>query len=98
MREIKLLSELIREELDDATKYAKLAVQYKDSERRIGDAFANLARAELDHSSILHEQAVTLIRAFQGTPPKAMQIVWDWEHERQMKQTQEIKILLDMYK
>ena len=54
MKEIKMLAEMIRSELDDAARYAKLAVQYKDTNRRLAEMFYDLSRQELEHSTIEH--------------------------------------------
>lgn len=101
MKEIKLLVENIREEQNDAEKYAKLALLWKEKDQRLGDMFAQLAKEELTHSARLHEQAVRLIKEQTNAgikPPEAMQAVWDWEHERMVEEEAEVRAMLEMYK
>ena len=87
---------MIRSELDDAEEYAKCAVKATDS--RLGDMYRTLAKAELEHANLIHEQAVRLIKEHDGTPPDGMMVVWDWEHELMIERTAKVKMLLDMGK
>lgn len=100
MKVIKHLVKDIREELEDAEKYAKAAMHYKDHDMELARAFHDLARQELAHSEILHTQAVREINAKRAEgvePPTAMQAVWDWEHEKMIEETAEIRQMLDMF-
>lgn len=75
MKEIKWIAERIREELEDSESYAKAALKYKDSDRDLAQTVAGLAKQELTHSELLHDQAVRLIRNQRDsgiTPPAAM--------------------------
>lgn len=97
MKDIKLLSKHIREELQDAENYAKLALRYKDDDRSLSQAFEKLANQELDHAEILHAQATRLIKDKKesGTePPASMLAVWNWEHENMIECVAKIKLLL----
>ena len=99
MKEIKWVAENIREELEDAEKYANAALKVSDTDREMCQVFSELARQELSHSETLHHQAVRLIRKQKDagvTPPAAMQAVWDWEHERMIEKTAHVKQLLEM--
>lgn len=101
MKEIKWIAERIREELEDAEQYAKTALKYKDTNKDLAQACADIAKQELTHSEILHTQAVRLIKAQMAagvTAPVAMQAVWDWEHEKMIEHTAKIRNLLDMHK
>lgn len=101
MKEIKYLSEYIQEELEDAEKYAKAALRYKDVDREFSQVFAELSKQELAHSETLHHQAVRLIKSQTDkgvTVPASMQAVWDWEHDKMMDRTAKIKQMLDMYR
>lgn len=98
MKVIKHLVEDIEEEMEGAEHYAKLATQYKDTDRTLADTYAKLASVELDHVNALHDQAVRLIKASTEPAPASMQAVWDWEHEKQVDTVARIKTMLDMYK
>lgn len=97
MKSIKILSEQIREELEDAEKYAKAALYNKHLDSELSQVYAELARQELAHSQMLHNQAVRLIKAEREKgvePPASMQAVWDWQHEKMIDHTAKIKMLL----
>lgn len=97
MKEIKWLAEQIEEELHDAEKYAKSALYYKHTDPDMSRLCGELARQELNHSDMLHGQAVKLIKAQREKgveAPPAMQAVWDWQHERMIEHTNQVKMLL----
>lgn len=99
MKEIKHLVEDIREELEGAEHYAKVAVKLKDTNQANSSEYAEMARQELSHVDRLHKMAVKAIekaRAEGVAPPASMQAVWDWEHEKMMDKTARIKTLLSM--
>lgn len=102
MKIIKHLVEDIREELEGAEHYAKLATQYRDEDRGLADAYSKLAEAELGHVDALHAQVVRLIQEYKasnkGPVPAAMQAVWDWEHERMIDTITRVRALLSTYK
>jgi hypothetical protein len=58
MHEIKHLAEGIREELDDAEKYAREAVKHAGEDPEDASTYADLSRQELGHANRLHEMAV----------------------------------------
>ena len=97
MKEIKWLAENIRDELDDAEKYAKKALKWRDASPELSQLAANLAHQELNHADMLHEQVVRLIKTQQQKgvdAPPAMLAVWDWEHERMVEAVSKIRALL----
>lgn len=97
MKEIKMLAGHIREEMNDAEAYAKLALRYKDDDRSLSQTFEKLAEQELDHADMLHAQASRLIKERKEngeTPPVAMSAVWSWEHENMMDCVARVKVLL----
>ena len=101
MKEIKELVENINEELEDAEKYARLAVMYKDEDSRLADTYVRLANEELNHSELLHGQAVRMIeahRAAGNTAPPVMMAIWDWEHKKSIDHKTKVKALIEMYK
>ena len=97
MKDIKMLAGHIREEMNDAETYAKLALRYKDDDRSLSQTFEKLAEQELDHADMLHAQASRLIKERKEngeTPPVAMSAVWSWEHENMMDCVARVKVLL----
>lgn len=101
MKKIAMIVRDIKEELEGAEHYAKQATQYKDDDKSLADAYANMANQELNHVDMLHAQVVRVIqdyRAKGNTPPAAMMAVWDWEHESMVSHTAKVKMLLEMYR
>ena len=101
MKIIKELVENINEELEDAEKYARLAVMYKGEDSRLADTYIRLANEELNHSELLHGQAVRLIeahRAAGNTAPPVMMAIWEWEHKKSIDHKTKVKALIEMYK
>lgn len=102
MKVIKTIVENIEEETDGAENYAKLATQYKETDKLLADTYAKLAGVELDHVNLLHDQAVRIIKDWKAKtgeePPASMQAIWEYEHERSIDKVAKIKALLEMYK
>lgn len=101
MKIIKHIVEDIREEMEGAEHYAKLATEYKDTDRELADNYAKMANVELDHVNLLHGQAVRLIKEQKAAgveTPAAMQAVWDWEHGKMIDTVARIKTMLSMYR
>lgn len=93
---IKQLCKMIREELDDAEKYAKEYALVVEKDARLADMFKRLANAELEHATWEHTEATRLIRESGQPTPEAMQAVWDWEHELMIEQTAKVRQMLAM--
>lgn len=100
MRIIKELSKRIKEELHDAQWYAKAALEHKDDQSDVADAYHHLAKEEISHASLLHEKVVALIRkaSTEREPPPVMRELWAWQHEEIVEEEVEVKRLLEMYK
>ena len=98
---IKKLSQMIKEEIHDAEKYANCALKYKEEDKALADVFYTLSTEELKHMDMLHSQVVRLIgdyKAKKGAPPEGMQAIYDYIHEEEMENVKEVKILQSMYK
>ena len=98
---IKKLSEMIKDEIADADKYANCALKHKDEDRALADTFYTLATQELQHMDLLHSQVVRLIndyRAKKGEPPEAMKAVYNYLHDEWTERVKEVKLILAMYK
>ena len=100
MKKIAEIVENIREEVNDAEKYAKKAVKLKDDDKQLAEVYISLAKAELEHMEKLHTAVVRIIQAYRsekGAPPEYMMMVWNWEHERIVEKVAGVKMLIDMY-
>lgn len=101
MKEIKLLTDLINEELCDAEKYAKLAVEYKDADPNLAQMFSQLSQEELKHMTTLHTADVNLVKAHSNDPDprtEGMKIAHEILHEHAIEKEKGVRILLDMYR
>lgn len=100
MKIIKKLVEQIEDEACSAEEYAKLAVQYKDEDKALADNWAKMAEVELQHVDLLHAQVMRIIKAWQAKgneTPKDMEIIWSWEHSKQIDHVARVRTMLNMY-
>lgn len=101
MKEIKCLVDDIKDELEGAERYAKLALQYKHTDRQLADIYAKLAGVESEHVTVLHDQVVRLIKEHKeegNDIPPAMQAVYDWEHEKMIDNLTRVRSIISMYR
>lgn len=99
MRIIKDLSKQIKEELHDAEKYAKMALEHKADHPELAVAYHHLAKEEIGHANLLHEKAVAIIRkaSMEKEVPPVMHDLWAWQHEEIIEDEAEVKRLIDMF-
>lgn len=96
MKVIKELIEMIDEELEGAEHYAKCSLKYKHEYPALANTLFEISTQEMRHVTMLHDEVVKAIKMFRekhGEPPVAMQSIYDWEHEKQIEEAHEIKIL-----
>jgi ferritin len=101
MKIIKVLSEKIKEELNDAESYITLAMEWKKDERVAAALFAELSAEEMGHADELHTEVTQLIsryRQTQGEPPAGMLAIYEYLHEQQMENAMRVRVKQGMYK
>jgi ferritin len=101
MKEIKLLSDHIEDELEDALKYIELALEYKLDNPETANLFYKLSNEEMTHMDMLHKHVVENILNYKrehGEPPVPMQAVYDHLHKRFMEQAAKITSLQNMFR
>lgn len=101
MQIIKVLCEKIECELDDAHKYACLALEYRESCPQTAALFSKLAAEEMAHMDSLHKEVVRNIEQYRQSHeaiPPHMKAVYDYLHERQIRKAEKVGILQAMYK
>ena len=100
MQLIEKLSDMIEDELDDAEKYIRCAIDKKESYPSLASTFNKLSMDEMTHVNLLHDQVVMLINEYRsknGNPPEKMQNIYDYIHKRHIEHANEIKILQGVY-
>lgn len=101
MKIIKELSEMIEEELEGAEEYAKMAVMHRGDNPSLAKAFYDMSMDEMHHVSLLHDEVSKLIETHKrehGEPPAAMKAVYDYLHERQIEEANEVRMYQAEYR
>ena len=100
MQIIKVLSELIADEIKDAENYADLALKYKADQPEVAELFHELSEEEMGHMNDLHDQVARLIKEYRdqhGSPPEGMLAVYNYLHEQQTENAMRVKVKQKMY-
>lgn len=100
MEIIKSISEKIDEELHDAEKYIKCAYRERDEHPQLANTYYQLSLEEMKHVTMLHESVVRIINDYKRDHevPEAMQILYDYLHDRQIKWAAKIKAKQEQFK
>lgn len=101
MKIIELLSDHIDEELEDACTYAKLALEYKESDPELAQLFYKLSGEEMNHTDALHKRAVVFIEKYKqanGEAPAGMKAVYDFVHKKQIEKAEKITNLQNLFR
>ena len=99
MREIKKLVHQIEDEIRDAEKYAKCAVELRETRPDLARVYVQLAGQEMEHMQALHTAVTTLIeeeRRTNGDPPPGMLEAYDIIHEWQIAHAAEVRSLIQL--
>ena len=85
MLSIKKLTEMIKEELNDAEKYARCALDAKEQGKTsLAATFNKLSLEEMGHMEALHDQVENIISEYRkehGDPPERMLGRYEYAHE-----------------
>lgn len=101
MEIIKRISEMITEEIEDAEKYARCALNNKDTRPELAETFYKLSTEEMGHMAALHEQVTKIIMDYRrknGDPPKEMLAVYNYLHEKQTDAAAHVKAMQALYR
>lgn len=101
MKLIQMLCEMVDDEIADAHKYAKCALEYKDTHPNLSKVFFDLSGAEMQHMTMLHTEVAKLIEKYRqekGEPPEGMKALYDYLHRKQIDKAAEVKTLQGMYR
>lgn len=98
---IQKLSDMIEEEMNDAEKYARCALEWKEERPALAEAFFKLANDEMGHATILHDQVANVIadyRKKEGDPPEVMLKLYDILHKKHIDRAASVKGMISLYK
>ena len=98
---ISKLSDMIEEELNDAEKYIRCAMDKKNEYPELAETFYKLSLEEMNHVAMLHTQVTALISAYRkehGAPPEKMLFLYDYLHKKHIEKANEIKVKQALYK
>ena len=101
---MKLIQELcdnIDEEINDAIKYAKMAIEYEDDYPALAETVYKISEEEMKHMSMLHGQVTAIIDAYRkknGEPPEAMKMLYEIMHRKHIEHAAEARAYISMYK
>ena len=101
MKIIKCLAEKIEEELHDADSYIDLAMNWKSEQPDTANVFYELSLEEMGHVDKLHADVARLISEYRqktGEPPKGMQELYNWLHDKHISEAMRIKVKQGMFK
>lgn len=101
MKIIKCIDGFITEEIEDAKKYARLAVKHKEDNPSLAKTYYDLSVDELRHMALLHDEVVAIIEAYRrehGEPPEAMMAIYEYLHEQHITNAGEARTLQAMYR
>lgn len=101
MKLIKDLIEKADDTLEEIEWYAEKAHHLKTNHKTLADVYIKIAEMHITIYNMLHERMVATIDEYkrQGhEPPKEMLAIWDYEHEKLVKEFAEVRYLIEDYK
>lgn len=101
---MKILKDLI-EKADDTLEeiffYAEKAHHLRAEHKELADTYIKIAEMHIGIYNMLHERMVALIAEYRKSgdnPPASMLEIWNYEHEKLVKEFSEAKFLVEEYK
>ena len=101
MEIIEKLSDMIEEEMEDAEKYIRCALEKKEAYPALANTFYKLSEEEMRHMDMLHNEVTTQINQYKsakGEPPEHMLVLYDILHRKHIAKATAIKAMQAMYK
>lgn len=101
---MKILKELIEkanDTLEEVEWYAEKAHHLRAEHRALADAYIEVAETHIEIYSKLHKKMLACIEEEKkdGIPvPPAMLAIWEYEHEKLVKEFAEAKFMVEEYK
>lgn len=101
MKILKDLIEKANETMQEIEWYAEKAHHLRAEHRALADTYIEIAETHVEIYNKLHKRMVALIEDEKKkgvTVPVAMQSIWDYEHEKLVREFAESKFMIEEYK
>jgi hypothetical protein len=101
MKILKDLIEKAKDTMDEVEWYAEKAHHLRTDHKQLADTYIKIAEMHIEIYGMLHGRMVALITEQKekgAHVPPEMQAIWDYEHERLIKEFAEAKFLVEEYK
>jgi hypothetical protein len=101
MKILKDLIEKANDTLEEIEWYAEKAHHLRSEHKPLADTYIKLADMHINIYGILHDKMVTCIEEEKKNgieAPAAMKAIWEYEHEKMVKEFSEAKYLVEEYK
>lgn len=100
---MKVLKDLIAkadDTLEEIEWYAEKALHLRSEYKAVADTYIKIADMHIDIYKMLHDRMTALIdeRKRDTEVPQAMLAIWEYEHEKLIKEFAEAKYLIEEYK
>ena len=101
MKILKDMIEKAHDTMEEVEWYGEKALYYKSEHKSIADTYNKIAEMHITIYDMLHKEMVALIDEYKRmghTPPPEMLAIWNYEHEKLIKEFAEAKIMVEEYK
>ena len=101
MKILKDLIEKANDTMEEIEWYAEKAHHLRTEHKPLADTYIKLAEMHIEIYGMLHSRMVALIEEEKKkgvAVPATMQAIWDYEHEKLIKEFAEAKFLVEEYK
>lgn len=101
MKILKDLIEKAKDTMEEVEWYAEKAHHLRTDHKQLADTYIKIAEMHVEIYGMLHGRMVALITEQKekgAHVPPEMQAIWDYEHERLIKEFAEAKFLVEEYK
>lgn len=101
---MKILKDLIskaNDTLEEIEFYAEKAHVLRAEHKPLADTYIKIGEMHITIYNMLHDKMVMLIEETKSkgvAVPHEMQVIWDYEHEKLIKEFAEAKYLIEEYK
>ena len=101
---MKILKDMIKkadDTMEEIEWYAEKAHHFRSEHKPLADTYIKIAEMHIDIYNMLHEKMVSFINEEKkkgASVPHEMMVIWEYEHEKLIKEFGEAKYLVEEYK